>query len=242
MKRPLDRASSQFIKAFRLFCLAISLSIGFSSDGIAEDTKDNAELRERRTFIEKANDESWEHVGQVLQEMYKRGHYPKLRVTTLKPFADWDFWYVDGGDIEWRPNPGQKFEEVTVPAGFVTDLASIPRLFWQALRPEGRYSFAAVVHDYLYWEQNRPREEADKILKFAMEDSKVNPKLVETIYLAVRTFGQTAWDNNAKLKKAGERRFLKRFPEDFWVTWSEWKKKPDVFTEKVRMPTQCALF
>ena len=36
----------------------------------------------------------------------------------------------------------------------------------------------------------------------------------------------------AELKKLGERRFLKRFPEDFTISWSEWKKKTDVFTEK----------
>ena len=45
-----------------------------------------------------------------------------------------------------RPN-GQK---ITVPAGFKTDLASIPRLFWRILpRDGGKYRAAAVVHDYM---------------------------------------------------------------------------------------------
>lgn len=45
-----------------------------------------------------------------------------------------------------RPN-GQK---ITVPAGFETDLASIPRLFWRVLpRDGGKYRAAAVVHDYM---------------------------------------------------------------------------------------------
>jgi hypothetical protein len=146
--------------------------------------------------------------------MEKRGIHPLMRVTTLKPFGDWDFYYVDGGNLEWQPNPGQKFKEVTVPSGFVTDLTSIPRVFWQALRPEGRYAYAAVVHDYLYWEQSRPREEADEILKFAMEDSKVNAKLVKTMYLAVRSFGQTAWDK-CKAQEVGRAPIFEAIPRRF---------------------------
>ena len=232
MSSPLDCAKSQFMQVFRLLCLITSLSFGFCSHAIGQDASDKAEALERKTFIEKATEETWKQVRQEAAEMPKRDIHPMMIVTTLKPFGDWDFYYVSGGSITWRPNPGQKLQEVRVPAGFVTDLTSIPRVFWQALRPEGRYAYAAVVHDYLYWEQKRPREEADQILKFAMEDSKVNPKLVETIYLAVRNFGQTAWSNNAKLKKSGERRFLKQFPEDFTISWSEWKKKPDVFAEE----------
>lgn len=39
--------------------------------------------------------------------------------------------------------------EIEVPAGFVTDHASIPRFAWIWLPPYGRWSPAAVVHDYL---------------------------------------------------------------------------------------------
>lgn len=39
---------------------------------------------------------------------------------------------------------------VTVPAGFITDFASIPRPLWVLFPPTGRYGKAAVVHDYLY--------------------------------------------------------------------------------------------
>ena len=50
--------------------------------------------------------------------------------------------------ISWTPNPGQDaYGAVTVPTGFVTDFASIPRIFWSALRPDGEYAYAAVVHD-----------------------------------------------------------------------------------------------
>ena len=42
---------------------------------------------------------------------------------------------------------------ITVPAGFVTDFASTPRAIWAILPPTGRYQLAAVVHDFLYWDQ-----------------------------------------------------------------------------------------
>jgi hypothetical protein len=43
--------------------------------------------------------------------------------------------------------------------------------------------------------------------------------------------GQAAWDNNARLRKAGERRILKKVPPSFTISWSEWKKTPGVFAE-----------
>jgi len=36
---------------------------------------------------------------------------------------------------------------ITIPAGFSTDLASVPRIFWWFLPPTGAYEKAAVVHD-----------------------------------------------------------------------------------------------
>ena len=39
---------------------------------------------------------------------------------------------------------------IKVPAGFITDFASIPRAFWDWIPPTGKYGKAAVVHDYLY--------------------------------------------------------------------------------------------
>lgn len=37
---------------------------------------------------------------------------------------------------------------ITVPSDFITDLASVPRLFWALLPPHGVYERAAVVHDW----------------------------------------------------------------------------------------------
>jgi hypothetical protein len=133
--------------------------------------------------------------------------------------------------IAWSPNPDQdrKFERVEAPIGFVTDFASIPRAFWSLLRPDGDYAFAAVIHDYLYWIQNWPREIADQIFLFAMRDLQIDPVVATTIYDAVRVFGGPAWEGNARLKESGEKRILAKFPDDPRLTWEEWQKTPGVF-------------
>jgi len=128
------------------------------------------------------------------------------------------------------PNAGQEeYAAVSVPTGFVTDLTSIPRAFWSLLRPDGEYAYAAVVHDYLYWMQTRSREEADQILKFAMEDFEIPVMTAGTIYGAVRAGGQVAWKGNAKLKAKGEKRLLTQFPQDPRTRWEDWKQRPGVF-------------
>ena len=132
--------------------------------------------------------------------------------------------------ITWKPNPGQKrFREVTAPVGFVTDLASIPRVFFSLLRPDGQYTYPAIVHDYLYWTQDRPRAECDMILKLGMEDFDVSAATINAIYVAVRTGGNLSWNNNAIRKRAGERRVLKTFPDDPRIRWEDWRKRTDVF-------------
>jgi len=134
--------------------------------------------------------------------------------------------------IAWKPNPGQEqYNPVSVPIGFVTDFASIPQAFWSLLRPDGEYAYAAVIHDYLYWTQDRPRSVADQTFKFAMQDFEINAVTANTIYSAVRVAGGSAWNDNAKLKASGELRVLKRFPDDPRTRWADWKKLPDVFDQ-----------
>jgi hypothetical protein len=132
--------------------------------------------------------------------------------------------------IKWKPNADQAgFSPVSVPVGFVTDLASIPRVFWSLLRPDGEYTFPAIVHDYLYWVQDTKRENADLILKMGMQDFGIEKATITTIYDAVRVGGGSSWSNNAAIRKAGERRVLTRFPTDPRTRWQDWKKMPGVF-------------
>jgi hypothetical protein len=149
---------------------------------------------------------------------------------TLGRFADPVYFLLK--PLSWTPksDQAQKFEPVEVPVGFVTTFDSIPKLFWTVLRPDGEYSYAAIIHDYLYWTQTRPRNVADDVFRQVMEDFGVDPKTVAVLYQGARTGGQAAWDEYARLKTVGEKRILKEFPQDSRVRWSDWKKRAEVFS------------
>ncbi|CAK9889529.1 hypothetical protein PS652_02358 [Pseudomonas fluorescens] len=133
--------------------------------------------------------------------------------------------------IGWRPGRGEigKHEAVEVPVGFVTDFASIPREFYSLLRPDGLYAYAAVIHDYLYWDQSLERDACDEILKLCMKDFRIDFATVTTIYTGVHAGGWKAWADNAELKRRGEKRILKRFPMDPTIRWAQWKVQPGVY-------------
>jgi hypothetical protein len=80
---------------------------------------------------------------------------------------------------------------ITVPAGFDTDGASIPRVFWSILDPYGPYFEAAVIHDWLYSPHNRRfnRAQADDIFREAMYNNGLDWLRREAIYRAVRLAG-----------------------------------------------------
>jgi hypothetical protein len=138
--------------------------------------------------------------------------------------------YILEDPISWTPDQDQKgFPTFTVPKGFVTDLASIPPIFWSVLRPDGEYAYAAILHDYLYWVQKWPKTQADSILKRCMQDFSVPTVKVDAIYDAVDLFGKSAWENNAKLKAQGDSRFLRAYPSDPTVRWSTWKQNSSHF-------------
>ena len=88
-------------------------------------------------------------------------------------------------------------KRLRVPAGFESDGASVPRLFWSTVCPplDPRAVRAAVAHDWIY--RNRPpgwtRAEADLLfLCFLIEDGL--PILASLkAYLGVRIGGGPAW-------------------------------------------------
>ena len=87
-------------------------------------------------------------------------------------------------------------KEIQVPSGFITDLAQIPRVLWILYAPFGKYSKAAVVHDYLYRNQKTSRKEADDIFYEAMKFDGVATGSRHLIYRFVRMFGWFAWNKN----------------------------------------------
>ena len=82
---------------------------------------------------------------------------------------------------------------IRVPAGFITDFASVPRLFWGILPPWGRYGKPAVLHDYLYQSQKFMRVLCDAIFYEAMCVLGVKWWKRWLLYLGVRIGGWVAY-------------------------------------------------
>ncbi|MDI1336342.1 MAG: DUF1353 domain-containing protein [Lacunisphaera sp.] len=90
---------------------------------------------------------------------------------------------------------------ITVPAGLVTDFASIPRPVWQLLDPEDPIiAWPSVVHDFLYTCKGTlpdgtkyKRVQADGVLREAMEFCGAGSIIRESVYQAVKNFGGSHW-------------------------------------------------
>jgi len=78
---------------------------------------------------------------------------------------------------------------ITVPIGFVSDIASIPKPLWSILPPNGRYAKAAFLHDFLYFSKKRSRKECDFIFLEAMQVLGVSWLKRRIMFAAVRVFG-----------------------------------------------------
>lgn len=111
--------------------------------------------------------------------------------------------YIDGHN--WKITQPFEYETkvlkgkcvlIVVPAGFITDFASIPRGLWNILPPTGKYGKAAVIHDYLYRGGMLGvfnRGQVDSIFKEAMAVLGVGVFKRNVMYAAVRSFGWAAW-------------------------------------------------
>jgi hypothetical protein len=143
-------------------------------------------------------------------------------------FADRYYYLTE--KIEWKPDdPNSRLAAVVVPAGFVTDFASIPRIAWSIFPTDGDYTYPAVVHDYLYWSQQTSRVDADEVFRLMMKEFQISDASIAIIHTAVRAGGESAWTENARLRQSGERRVLRIFPTDPKTRWKIWKARVDVF-------------
>lgn len=90
--------------------------------------------------------------------------------------------------------------QIEVPAGFVTDLASIPVFFKRVIGTNGNHRLAAVIHDYIYskkgnieWLPAITRKTADEIFFEAMKLADVPAWQRHAMYRAVRMAGWAFW-------------------------------------------------
>ncbi len=89
---------------------------------------------------------------------------------------------------------------IRVPIGFITDGASIPKIAWSLIGSpwSGRYSRAAVIHDYGYSSQTITRKEVDTIFLDGMKILGVSWWKRKTMWFFVRSFAWKPWNNYKK--------------------------------------------
>lgn len=75
---------------------------------------------------------------------------------------------------------------IQVPAGFRTDLASVPRALWAIFPPHGRHSLAAILHDWLCVKGDK--RYADKVFDEALLSLGVTSWKRRAMVAAVRLY------------------------------------------------------
>jgi hypothetical protein len=97
-----------------------------------------------------------------------------------------DFWYDEHG------------ERKKIPRGFVTDLASIPKIFWNLISPWELGDTGPLKHDWRYRNGiDGTQKDADDGL---MEDMKADnvPKWKRDLaYAMLREFGRSSWNSRS---------------------------------------------
>lgn len=93
---------------------------------------------------------------------------------------------------------GNKEKKYIVPSGFITDFASIPKVFQWLISKFGKYDKAAVLHDYLYFTGCETRKESDIIFFEAMIVLLVKWWKRRAIYRGVRVGGWVAWNKHRR--------------------------------------------
>ena len=123
-----------------------------------------------------------------------------------------DYWRVLKGFRYYLGTKGSN-QWVYIPAGYLTDGASVPQIFWSVIPRWGAYGQAAVVHDFLceYLSitsdgvpKSITRAEADDILLEAMQVLEVPEFTAQTIEAAVdfyRVVSRTSKPSSEPLKR-----------------------------------------
>jgi len=99
--------------------------------------------------------------------------------------------YIDGTNWELINDFSYIDKElglITIPVGFATDFASIPKMFWSTFGAPSNYAPSATIHDYVCRNKIFERNECDKVFYRAMIDSDVNYTTAVIFYAAVRLY------------------------------------------------------
>jgi len=95
-----------------------------------------------------------------------------------------------------------RYKKLTVPRGFESDGASVPRLLWGTVFPplDQRALYAAVIHDYIY--RTHPpkwnRKGADIVFFRLLRADNIPYIRAKLAYIGVRLFGRGSWEKRGK--------------------------------------------
>lgn len=107
---------------------------------------------------------------------------------------------TDQDDGKWRLTQPLIYDSdvakrvIVVPVGFVTDLASVPRVPIAYMLAGGTSNEASVVHDFLYTSHIVDRETADAVLKEASAVTGVPAWRRWIMWAGVRIGGASHWN------------------------------------------------
>lgn len=127
----------------------------------------------------------------------------------VEPLADGTHWRLVTF-FEYHVGRYPSEEIIRVPSGYVTDFATIPKVLWSIIGgPTGKYTAAAVIHDYLCSCKGRlpwarvgeittyrvyTKEQADAIFREAMGVLGVGSFQARLMWASVRVFGnRSGW-------------------------------------------------
>ena len=103
-----------------------------------------------------------------------------------------EFVVEEAFEVYWKRDG--KISMFVIPAGFTTDLASVPRIFQSIIPKIGHHIRPAIVHDYCYEGfTNLTRKEADEMFLEGMKTTKVSWLRRKAMWLAVRVGGRGLW-------------------------------------------------
>lgn len=114
-------------------------------------------------------------------------------LTITEVAVNWRVWRIEH-DFTYEVGEKGSGRNITVPRGFITDGASVPRVLWWLFPAWGSYSRAAVIHDLLchlvhagFPHPEAPtRYAADRVFLEAMEVCGTGPITRRIMYWSVR--------------------------------------------------------
>jgi len=125
-------------------------------------------------------------IGELL--LRERGTDPETGRTVFELLEDFTV------ELGINGNPWK----LTVPQGFLTDFASVPKRIlgiplWSIFPPWGKHNKAAVVHDWLYRGKIVDRFLADAVFRYIMKELTVGFFKRVIMFYAVRIGGRKAF-------------------------------------------------